>query len=63
MCRIGLGQKEGSLSQQKERGWGIGYSYQMASGFSMKQELRILIGEVRDLRLADGKPKFGRAAV
>lgn len=34
----------------------------MASGFSMKQELRVLLGEVRGLRLAEEKPKFGRAA-
>jgi len=35
----------------------------MASGFSRKQELRALIGEVRGLSLVEGHLKCGRAAV
>lgn len=46
-----------------EGGWEIGSSCQVASGFSMKQELRALIEKLRGLRLAEGNLKFGRAAV
>lgn len=43
--------------------WEIGTACQMASGFSRKQELRALTGDVRGLSLVEGHPKCGRAAV
>ena len=51
--------RDPSPSNGRKRGLGD----RMFNALSVKQKLRVLMGEVRGLRLAEGKPKFRRAAV